>query len=122
MLNEKNKTNLENRKREDRVIVFQKLIRNSFFHRTVSTRDLILRVLIEGSLTFSQIARMLGVSRLSVQLIANQLVEDGLCLIRINDRDLRSPLLFLTEKGQKRIGQNLKNFEYGFSGAILCGA
>jgi DNA-binding MarR family transcriptional regulator len=46
-------------------------------------------------------AERLGTSRQAVQRLANDLVDDGLATFADNPRHRRSPLLHLTEEGQR---------------------
>ena len=50
--------------------------------------------------TVSETARHMGLTRQSVQRIANVLVDDGLVTIKDNQSDKRAPILHITKKGK----------------------
>lgn len=54
-----------------------------------------------GAQTVPQIARARKVTRQHIQVIVDRLLAEGLVRIRENPRDRRSPLLELTEQGEK---------------------
>ena len=56
----------------------------------------------EGPHTVPALARMRPVSRQHIQLLVNDLLEQGLVRARPNPGHKRSPLLELTDKGRKR--------------------
>jgi DNA-binding MarR family transcriptional regulator len=55
-----------------------------------------------GPLTVPQIARRMGLTRQSVQVSANRLLDEGLVEARENPDHRRSPLIALTELGARR--------------------
>jgi len=58
-----------------------------------------------GRLSVPSIARRLGITRQSVQRIADELVDDGLATFEANPDHSRSPLLVLTEDGAAILGR-----------------
>lgn len=58
-------------------------------------------VSVGGDWTVPMAAERLGTSRQAVQRLANDLVDDGLATFADNPRHRRSPLLHLTEEGQR---------------------
>ena len=63
----------------------------------------LLSVVSEGDWTVPAAADRLGTSRQAVQRISNELVDDGLAAFEDNPRHRRSPLLRLTEDGQRTL-------------------
>jgi DNA-binding MarR family transcriptional regulator len=61
----------------------------------------LLSVVSAGDWTVPMAADRLGTSRQAVQRLANDLVDDGLAAFANNPRHRRSPLLHLTEEGQR---------------------
>lgn len=55
----------------------------------------------EGAMTVPQIARLKGVTRQHIQLLADALVEAGLATVKENPAHRRSSLIALTDKGKR---------------------
>jgi DNA-binding MarR family transcriptional regulator len=66
-----------------------------------SARWQVLGTLTDGPRTVSAAARAMGLTRQSVQRVADLLVEDGLCEYRPNPEHRRAPLLAHTARGQE---------------------
>src|ERR671910_640641 len=64
-------------------------------------RGAVLSVLSGGARTVPQVARRLGVTRQSVQRVANLLAAEGLIESVTNPENARSPLFCLTERGER---------------------
>ena len=54
-----------------------------------------------GAMTVPQIAKLKGVTRQHIQLLADALVEAGLAVVKENPAHRRSSLIALTEKGKR---------------------
>jgi DNA-binding MarR family transcriptional regulator len=61
----------------------------------------VMSVLCGGARTVPQVARRLGVTRQSVQRVANLLAAEGLIVSVTNPETARSPLFCLTERGER---------------------
>jgi DNA-binding MarR family transcriptional regulator len=61
----------------------------------------VMSVLCDGARTVPQVARRLGVTRQSVQRVANLLAAEGLIESVTNPENARSPLFCLTERGER---------------------
>jgi len=68
-----------------------------------SARWQVLGALETAPLTVSQVARNMGLTRQSVQRIANNLVDDGLLAPQDNPQHKRARLLRLTDLGRRRL-------------------
>jgi len=66
-----------------------------------SARWQVLGALMEGPKTVSAAARSMGLTRQSVQRLADRLVEDGLCAYLDNPSHARAPLLSYTHCGEE---------------------
>jgi DNA-binding MarR family transcriptional regulator len=58
-----------------------------------------------GPMTVPQIAKLKGVTRQHIQLLADALVEGGLALVKENPAHRRSSLIALTDKGRRAFGK-----------------
>ena len=63
----------------------------------------LLSVLAEGEWTVPRVARRLGITRQSVQRVADALAADGLLATGTNPEHRRSPRLHLTERGREAL-------------------
>ncbi len=63
----------------------------------------VLSVLSEGDWTVSRAARRLGITRQSVQRVADLLIDDGLAVAEPNPNHARSPLIRLTAEGERTL-------------------
>jgi len=68
-----------------------------------SARWQVLGALEQTPMTVSQVAREMGLTRQSVQRLANELVADGLLAQSDNPQHKRAPLLQLTALGRRRL-------------------
>jgi DNA-binding MarR family transcriptional regulator len=66
-----------------------------------SARWQVLGALMDGPRTVSAAARRMGLTRQSVQRLADLLVEDGLCVYQANPEHRRAPLLAYTRRGEE---------------------
>lgn len=63
----------------------------------------VLSVLSEGDWTVARAARRLGITRQSVQRVADLLLEEGLLVAEPNPDHARSPLIRLTREGERAL-------------------
>lgn len=68
---------------------------------TASMRAVMETLADAGAMTVPQIAKLKGVTRQHVQLLADALVEAGLAAVKENPAHRRSSLIALTEKGRR---------------------
>jgi DNA-binding MarR family transcriptional regulator len=61
----------------------------------------VMETLTVGPMTVPQIAKLKGVTRQHIQLLADALVEAGLAVVKENPAHRRSSLITLTEKGKR---------------------
>ncbi len=75
-----------------------------------------------GRLSVAMVARRLGLTRQSVQRVADAIVADGLATFRPNPDHQRSPLLILTENGQAVLDTiNDSGRQYNLKNAAILG-
>jgi DNA-binding MarR family transcriptional regulator len=68
---------------------------------TAAMRAVMETLAAEGAMTVPQIARLKGVTRQHIQLLADALIEAGLAAVRENPAHRRSSLIALTDKGRR---------------------
>lgn len=68
---------------------------------TAAMRAVMETLAAEGAMTVPQIARVKGVTRQHIQLLADALVEAGLAAVKENPAHRRSSLIALTDKGKR---------------------
>lgn len=73
----------------------------------------------EGELTVPELARGRSVSRQSIQVLVNRLLELGLVATRPNPANRRSPFIVLTPEGRRRFETMRKREHRAFAGATL---
>jgi DNA-binding MarR family transcriptional regulator len=68
---------------------------------TAAMRAVMETLAAEGAMTVPQIARLKGVTRQHIQLLADALAEAGLAVVKENPAHRRSSLIALTDKGKR---------------------
>lgn len=68
---------------------------------TTAMRAVMETLAAQGAMTVPQIARLKGVTRQHIQLLADALAEAGLAVVKENPAHRRSSLIALTEKGKR---------------------
>lgn len=96
-----------------KALVFQKLIfeAHKLTNKMIETRTAVLRHIFDNPLTVPQIARMMNMHRQNIQVHADRLVKERLCVFEENFFHNKSQLLRLTKKGVLEVEKEIKIFE-----------